>query len=296
MMRVTHAGFSTRRIGLLTLCLFTFFQAQAFANEWHDLYLKSQKAANAQKWRISMLMLQKAIEQHPQPEKDYNIPGRNRTIQYLPYLALARALRAVGNDLAAYHACEESQRRGIAPAPLLDRCFEETRQAVDSPETGTEKQQPASTSAHALDSTPSEKRQLRIEPGTKIAILNFQGLMVEEELGTAAAEIFRTEIVGLGDYTVIERAMVEEVLKEQELQLSGAVDSETAVEIGNLIGAQAVVLGSLVKTGNVYTINARLIDVATGIVKIGENMSGEGENSIPTLVHQLVKSMLYQIP
>lgn len=57
--------------------------------------------------------------------------------------------------------------------------------------------------------------------------------------------------------------------------------------IGKLVGANMVVTGSIVKTGNVYTINSRFVDVETGIVKVGKNIRGEGENQISHMVSQL---------
>ncbi|GAK49244.1 hypothetical protein U14_00464 [Candidatus Moduliflexus flocculans] len=121
----------------------------------------------------------------------------------------------------------------------------------------------------------------------KVAVLDFKSIMAPEDLGIAVAEILRTELVGIGNYMVIERGMLEELLKEQQLQLTGAVDSETAVEIGKLVGAKLVVIGSIVKTGSVYTINSRFIDVETGIAKVGQNIRGQGEDQISNMVHQL---------
>ena len=123
--------------------------------------------------------------------------------------------------------------------------------------------------------------------GEKVAVLDFKSIMASEELGVAVAEILRTELVGIGDYTVIERGMLEQLLSEQQLQLTGAVDSETAVEIGKLVGAKLVVIGSIVKTGSVYTINSRFIDVETGVAKVGQNIRGQGEDQISNMAHQL---------
>lgn len=120
-----------------------------------------------------------------------------------------------------------------------------------------------------------------------IAVLDFKSLLADEDLGIAVAEILRTELASLGDYTVIERGMLEQILEEQALQSSGAIDSETAAEIGKLLGANLVVTGSIVKTGDVYTINSRFIDMETGIIKTGQNIRGEGENEISNMVHQL---------
>ncbi len=123
--------------------------------------------------------------------------------------------------------------------------------------------------------------------GEKVAILDFKSILASDELGVAVAEILRTELIGLGDYTVVERGMLEDIIEEQALQLTGVMDATTAVEIGRLAGANLVVTGSIVKTGSVYTINARFIDVETGIAKIGQNIRGEGEDEISNMVHQL---------
>jgi hypothetical protein len=135
----------------------------------------------------------------------------------------------------------------------------------------------------------------------KIAVLDFKSLLAPEQLGVAVAEILRTELGELGDYTVIERGMLKQLLDEQALQLSGTVDSESAVKIGKLIGANIVVAGSIIKTGNIYTINSRFIEVETGIVKTGKNIRGQGENQISTMVHQLAliitgKTEMSEIP
>ncbi len=121
----------------------------------------------------------------------------------------------------------------------------------------------------------------------KVAVLDFKSILAPPDLGIAVAEILRTELVGIGEYTVIERGMLEQILREQELQETGVVDSETAVEIGKLVGANLVVIGSIVKTGTVYTINSRFIDVETSIAKVGQNIRGQGEDQISDMVHQL---------
>ncbi len=123
--------------------------------------------------------------------------------------------------------------------------------------------------------------------GEKVAVLNFKSILAPPELGEAAAEILRTELASIGDYTIVERGMLENVMKEQSLQLTGAVDPDTAVNIGKLVGAQVVIIGSVVKTGKIYTINSRFIEVETGIVKIGKNIRGEGEDQISDMLHQL---------
>jgi hypothetical protein len=58
------------------------------------------------------------------------------------------------------------------------------------------------------------------------------------------------------------------VLSEQKLQASGAVDSESAVMVGKLLGAQIVLLGNINKLGSMYQVNARLVNTETGEVLV----------------------------
>jgi TolB-like protein len=57
---------------------------------------------------------------------------------------------------------------------------------------------------------------------------------------------------------------LEKVLSEQKLSMSGVTDAETAVKVGKLVGAKFVMVGSISKLGNTYTLNSRLIDVESG--------------------------------
>jgi len=97
-----------------------------------------------------------------------------------------------------------------------------------------------------------------------ISVLDFQanGLPLNEV--SILSDRFRAELIQLKEYSVIERATMEEVLKEQGFQQSGCVTNECVVEIGELLGAQQMVAGSIGKLGTAYTVTARIIDIQTG--------------------------------
>jgi hypothetical protein len=281
--------FCVKRLFVVCLSITFVTSSPILAKEWYEYYFEAQQAVKQKDWETTITLLQQAIKTDPNPGKRKRTTG-TRTVRYFPYLGLGKAYFVIGDHQAAQKACEESKRRGVAPKLLVNKCLRDVSQALQAkalPETPPPSQTDASAPSPELPQSP------QLEPGTKIAVLNFQGLMVPDELGIAVAEILRTEIVGLGQYTVIERGMVEQVLQEQELQLTGAVDSETAVELGKLMGAQSVIIGSIVKTGTVYTINSRLIDVETGVVKIGENVQGQGEDDIPEMIHRLTLKVIH---
>ncbi len=75
---------------------------------------------------------------------------------------------------------------------------------------------------------------------------------------------------------------MEQILQEQDFQLTGCTSNECAVEIGQLIGAGQMLAGSFGKLGTVYTIDMRIIDVVTG--RITRTTSYDIEGSINRLL------------
>ncbi len=84
---------------------------------------------------------------------------------------------------------------------------------------------------------------------------------------TIIAEKLVTKIVLRKKLQVVERALIEKVLAELKLQHSGAIDQETAKKIGNVLGVEALLTGTLIDLGDGHIeINARLINVESGLV------------------------------
>lgn len=76
----------------------------------------------------------------------------------------------------------------------------------------------------------------------RIAIMDFRG---PENSGANAASVFASKLFETGFYTIVERAELQKILEEHALSLSGVVDPETAVQAGNVLGVQGVVVGDV---------------------------------------------------
>lgn len=124
-----------------------------------------------------------------------------------------------------------------------------------------------------------------------VAVLDFESIGSENYLGKAVAEIMRTELVGTERFRVVERAQINKALTEQTLQLSGAIDNNNAVQLGKLLGADLIIVGSVVKIGSAYTINSRMIDVATGEAQLGRNATGNDLNLLTSLSRELIDGL-----
>ena len=91
------------------------------------------------------------------------------------------------------------------------------------------------------------------------------------------------ELVNSGKYTVIDRANVEEVLREKEFQLSsGVVRNEEMRRAGEYLGADLVIVASASRVGSTYVISAKMIDVVTG--EIVAQASSEQKGSIDVVL------------
>ncbi len=126
-----------------------------------------------------------------------------------------------------------------------------------------------------------------------IAILDFQGIGVSAQEAMVLTNRLATKMVALGAYQVIERGQMEQILQEQDFQLTGCTTSECAVEIGQLIGAQQMLAGSFGKLGTVYTIDMKIIDVETG--RILHTTSYDIEGSINLLLTEGLEEAVRRI-
>jgi hypothetical protein len=75
-------------------------------------------------------------------------------------------------------------------------------------------------------------------------------------------------IVSSGKLVLVDRANLDKVREEQGFQLSGEVDDESAKSIGKLLGAGAIVTGSLADLGDVYSLTLKAINIETATVAV----------------------------
>ena len=100
-----------------------------------------------------------------------------------------------------------------------------------------------------------------------IAVLDFDVNNVSQSDVRALSDRLREELFKTKQYKVLERALMEEVMKEQGFQQSGCTSNECIVQVGQLTGVQKMVGGSVSKVGNVYSVSSRIVNVETGEIE-----------------------------
>ena len=68
-------------------------------------------------------------------------------------------------------------------------------------------------------------------------------------VGEGVSDMLITELVKTGNYRVMERTEIDEIMKEQQLGASGFVTQESAAEVGKLLGVELAVLGAVTEFG-----------------------------------------------
>lgn len=117
-----------------------------------------------------------------------------------------------------------------------------------------------------------------------LVVINFKGGNVNQEMGAAVSEVLRGVITAIDNkpYRIVERDQLNEVMKEQGLSLSGVVDESGSQKIGRVLSADFMIIGSITRLGNGYTINGRIVNTATGEVVRGYVAVASSENELPS--------------
>lgn len=99
----------------------------------------------------------------------------------------------------------------------------------------------------------------------KIAIMEFVDMQGNvSNLGKYISEELTTRLYRTGKFEVIERQLLDKIVQEQKISLSGMVDESSAVELGRILGVDAIATGTIGDLGTSVKVNARLISAESG--------------------------------
>ena len=110
-----------------------------------------------------------------------------------------------------------------------------------------------------------------------VAILDFEGQGISVQEVQTLTERMRSEIGTTNAVRLIERKAIESIMAEQGLAQSGCVSDECAAEVGQLLGVQFMVSGTIGKLGDSFTIDVKMFSVETGATERSVNATHEGD-------------------
>ncbi len=97
-----------------------------------------------------------------------------------------------------------------------------------------------------------------------ITVMDFETSGVSEQEMTLIVDFLSSSVSDYEDYILIDRRQREIILSEAQFSNSGCADESCAIEIGQLLSASEMIVGSLGSVGSRYLMNIKLIDVETG--------------------------------
>ena len=129
------------------------------------------------------------------------------------------------------------------------------------------------------------------QSGPTVAVFDFGARGYNRDLGPGMSEMLVNALLDTGGVTVVERNQMNQVLQEQDIVLRGDVDSETGARVGEMVGAQYLIMGAVtrfkekesggflggsLKAGLVTAevgFTLRIVDATTGVVVVSKSIS-----------------------
>jgi hypothetical protein len=106
----------------------------------------------------------------------------------------------------------------------------------------------------------------RLPGGTKVAIVSVAS--PSTAFSSYVIDSLEAALVDKGTVKVVDRANLEKIRAEQGFHLSGDVSDESAKEIGKMLGAGAIVTGSLLNIGDEYRLTLKAINIESAEVAV----------------------------
>jgi len=102
---------------------------------------------------------------------------------------------------------------------------------------------------------------------TNVAVLDFESQDISLSANKALSNIVRKELIHVGNFNVIDRGNMEQILKEQGFQQTGCTSQECIIAVGRLLGVNKIISGSISKLGQMFIIDLQLTDVERGQIE-----------------------------
>ncbi len=129
-----------------------------------------------------------------------------------------------------------------------------------------------------------------------IAILYFENNSLANKtemdpLCKGLTDMLITEFSKISQFQVVERSQLQKLVEEMSLGQSGMIDAGTAQQVGNLLGARNLLLGSFMNMfDGQIRIDVRVVEVETGIT-----IKAEEETGKPKDLYKLVSKLVAKV-
>jgi len=129
----------------------------------------------------------------------------------------------------------------------------------------------------------------------RIAIMDFEAQDIAKNDAVKVSELIRNEMINIGKFVIIERSQMGMILKEQGVQQTGCTDISCAVEIGKVLSAKKILVGTVMKLGDSLIITGRIVDVEKGVAEFSEKEVARDKNDLYRAVGDFAEKLSKRI-
>jgi TolB-like protein len=131
-------------------------------------------------------------------------------------------------------------------------------------------------------------------PKSVLAVLAFENNTGQDRydpLGKGLANMMTSDLSAVPELQLVEREQMQALIEELQLQQTEYFDSETALRVGQFVGAEHVVVGSIVAVSPEIRLDTRVVRIETGEVVQTANVTGN-ENELFDLQQRLADTLI----
>ena len=129
-------------------------------------------------------------------------------------------------------------------------------------------------------SRKSSVKPVSPENAIRVAVMDFRANGISQLIASNISELVRNELIIMGNFIVLERSQVDQILKEQGFQMTGCTETSCAVKVGQMLSAKKILVGTVMKMGNKIVISGRIVDVEKGVGERAANQSASSTDEL----------------
>jgi TolB-like protein len=116
-----------------------------------------------------------------------------------------------------------------------------------------------------------------------LAILDFENNCIQDRekfdpLTSGIPSMLASKLTNITKLKFVERERLNDVLNELNLDQSTEIDPSTAQNLGKLLGARALILGSFMILDDKMRVDLRIVETETGLTIKAEEVTGDSDN------------------
>jgi TolB-like protein len=123
-------------------------------------------------------------------------------------------------------------------------------------------------------------KALQLEERLSLTILPFKQGEIHTDFSSSFQDYLINALVNQNRFSIVERSELETILEEQRLSRTELFDEKTALKLGKMIAAKAIIAGDIIQSKAGIEIIARMIDTETSAVLATADVYDEITNAM----------------